>query len=111
MSEIHIGKSTPKGANREIELFLHIPLIKPIAGVIPTPTSAIDAQLQQAEKDSLSTGQLVEKRQTIVLKESESISDPDVEEKIKRIWSTVNEEYNADFDKVYADYGKTVITQ
>ena len=111
MSEIHIGKSMPKVAKREVELFLHIQLIKPIAGVIPTPTSAIDAQLQQSEKDSLSTGQLIEKRQTIVLKESQSISDPDVEQKIKQIWSTVNTGYNADFEREYADYGKTMTTQ
>ena len=68
MADIHIGKiqktQTGKG---KAQLFYHIPIDTPVSGIVPTPESAIAAQLQQAELDALAAGSLIEISRTIVV--------------------------------------------
>lgn len=108
MADIHIGKVTEKGQVREVELLFHITVNNPVAGIIPSATSSMEAKLDQQEIDALGIGTLVEKRQTIALQPSLNLSDQDVQEKIKQIWSNLAGEFNTRFDKEYANYGDTV---
>ncbi len=108
MADIHIGKITEKGEVREVELLFHITVNNPVASIIPTAASSMEAKLDQAEKDALGIGTLVEKRQTISLQPNQKISDQDVQDKIKQIWSNLSGEFNSKFDKKYASYGDTI---
>jgi hypothetical protein len=111
MSAIHIGKSTDKGnKKREIVFYMHIPLNNPVSGVIPTQTSAIDTKINQTERDALNIGNLVEKRQTIILMEIQNITDADVQAKLKNIFVKKSNEVNTSFDFEYKDYGSEITT-
>ena len=109
MSDIHIGKSVEKNNNkREVTFYMHIPLSKPLSGVIPTPKSSIESQLDQTDKDALGIGEMVEKSQTIVLGEGKNITDSDITAKLKNVFSSRKKEVNDKFNFEYKDFGTKI---
>ena len=74
MSDIHIGKITRTESGKgRAQLFYHIPIDAPVSGIVPTPTSVIEAQLQQSEIDALAAGSRVEVSTSIVILASRKV--------------------------------------
>jgi hypothetical protein len=61
MADIHIGKINKTESDKgKAQLFYHLPIDAPVAGIVPTPVSAIAEQIDQTEIDALASGSLVE---------------------------------------------------
>jgi hypothetical protein len=107
MANIHIGKisRTEPGKGRA-ELFYHIPIDTPVAGIVPTPESAIAAQLQQAEIDALAAGSLVEVSRNIVLFAGQTQAE--IADEIRTDWQNIKTDYNDKYNFTYKFYGVTL---
>ncbi len=107
MADIHIGRinrtETGKG---KAELFYHIPIDTPVGGIVPTPESAIAAQLQQAEIDALAAGSLVEVSRSIVVLASQTQAQ--IAEAIRADWQNTKADYNNKYNFTYKFYGVTL---
>lgn len=107
MADIHIGKirRTQSGKGKAL-LFYHIPIDTPVGGIVPTPESAIAAQLQQAELDALAAGSLIEISRTIVVRASETQAEMAVA--VRADWQNARAEHNDKYNFAYKFYGVTL---
>ncbi len=107
MADIHIGKikRTESGKGRA-ELFYHIPIDTPVGGIVPTPESAITAQLQQTEIDALAAGSLVEVSRNIVVLAGQTQAQ--IADAIRADWQNSRAYYNDKYNFVYKFYGVTL---
>lgn len=107
MADIHIGKidQTEPGKGKA-QLFYHIPIEAPVAGIVPTPESAIAASLQQAELDALAAGSLVELSRTIVVLTGQTQAE--IATAIKADWQNARIECNSKYDFAHKFYGVTL---
>jgi hypothetical protein len=107
MANIHIGKiSRIKFGKGRAELFYHIPIDTPVAGIVPTPESLIAAQLQQAEIDALAAGTLVEVKRNIVVFASHTQAE--IADAIRADWQNTIANYNDKYNFAYKFYGVTL---
>jgi len=107
MANIHIGKiSRIESGRGRAELFYHIPVDSPVAGIVPTPESEIAAQLQQAEIDALAAGTLIEVKRNIVVLASQTQSE--IADAIRADWQNARADYNDKYNFVYKFYGVTL---
>jgi hypothetical protein len=107
MADIHIGKiNRTESGKGKAELFYHIPIDTPVGGIVPTPESAIAAQLQQAEIDALTTGSLVEVSRTIVVLAGQTQAE--IAGAVKADWQNTRADYNDKYNFVYKFYGVTL---
>jgi hypothetical protein len=107
MADIHIGKiirtETGKG---KAELFYHIPIDTPVGGIVPTPESAITAQLQQAEIDALAAGSLIEVSRNIVVLASQTQAE--IADAVRADWQNTRADHNDKYNFTYKFYGVTL---
>ena len=107
MANIHIGKiSRTESGKGRAELFYHIPIDTPVAGIVPTPESDIAAQLQQAEIDALAAGSLIEVKRNIVLLASQTQTE--IADAIRADWQYTKLDYNNKYNFAYKFYGVTL---
>lgn len=107
MADIHIGTiSQTKPGKGKAQLFYHIPLEAPVAGVVPTPQSAIAGSLQQAEIDALAAGTLIEVSRTIVVMEGQTQAE--IAAAVRTDWQNTRTEHNDKYNFVYKFYGVTL---
>jgi hypothetical protein len=107
MADIHIGKISEAASGKgKAQLFYHIPIDAPVSGVVPTPESAISANLQQAELDALAAGSLVEVRRTVAILASQTQAE--IAAAVKADWQNARAEYNNRYSFVYKLYGVTL---
>jgi len=107
MANIHIGIiSRVESGKGRAELFYHIPIDTPVAGIVPTPESEITAQLQQAEIDALAAGSLVEVKRNIVLLASQTQTE--IADAIRADWQNTKLAYNDKYNFAYKFYGVTL---
>lgn len=68
MAHVHIRaiRQTETGRGKA-SLIYHIPIENPVAGVVPTPVSAIDSELSDTERAALAGGSLVEAAKTMAV--------------------------------------------
>ncbi len=108
MAHVHIRQTgESRNGKRIVNMIYHIPIDNPNAQIIPTPVSVIDAELDQAEKDGLAAGSIVELTRNIVL--PEAMSKADAAPKIKQDWQTVKAAHNADYNFTYKYFGATIV--
>jgi len=107
MADIHMGKihRTQSGKGR-VQLYYHIPIDTPVAGIVPTPESAIAAQLQQAELDALAAGSLIEISRTIVVLAGQTQTE--IADAVKVDWQNARAEHNDKYNFTYKLYGVTL---
>ena len=107
MADIHIGKTnkTESGKGRA-RLFYHVPIEAPVSGIVPTPKSAIAAQLQQTEIDALAAGTLVEISRDIVVLASQT--QEEIATTLKADWQNVRAGYNDTYSFEHKFYGVTL---
>jgi len=107
MADIHIGKikQTEPGKGKA-QLYYHLPIDSPVAGIVPTPESAIAAQLQQSEIDALSAGSLIEMSRTIVVLASQTQAQ--VAAAVKADWQNVKADLNDKYNFTHMFYGVTL---
>jgi hypothetical protein len=107
MADIHIGKINSTEAGRgKAELFYHIPIDAPVAGIVPTPISAISAQLQQTEIDALAAGTLIEVSRNIVVLAGQSQAE--IADAVRADWLNARAQYNDKYNFIYKFYGVTL---
>jgi hypothetical protein len=107
MANIHIGKiSRTESGKGKAELFYHIPIDAPVGGIVPTPESAIAAQLQQAEIDALAAGTLIEVKRNIVVLASHT--EAEIADAIRANWQNTRLDYNNQYNFTYKFYGMTL---
>jgi hypothetical protein len=104
MSDVHIGKITQTRLDKgTAQLYYHVPITTPVNGVVPTPESAIPTLLDQAEKDALAAGTLVEITRKIELFKNNT--DNEVVAAIKADYLNLKAEYNQRFSFENKYYG------
>jgi hypothetical protein len=107
MADIHIGKiNRTESGKGKAELFYHIPIDTPVGGIVPTPESAIAAQLQQAEIDALAAGSLVEVSRSIVVLASQTQAQ--IADAVQAGWQNTKADYNDKYNFAYKFYGVTL---
>lgn len=107
MADIHTGKiNSAESGKGKAELFYHIPIDAPVAGIAPTPESAIAAQLQQAEIDALAAGALIEVSRNIVVLAGQTQAE--IADAVRADWQNARAEYNDKYNFVYKFYGVTL---
>ena len=107
MADIHIGKiNRTESGKGKAELFYHIPIDTPVGGIVPTPESAIAAQLQQIEIDALATGSLVEVSRSIVVLAGQTQAQ--IANAIRASWQNTKADYNDKYNFTYKFYGVTL---
>jgi len=107
MADIHIGRMNRTGENeRSVELHYHIPLDAPVSGIIPTPESVIEWQLEEPEVTALADGSLVEVTKRVAV--PDGLSQSEIMDKIKADWSDTKVGYNKRYDFKYRFYGTTL---
>ena len=107
MADIHIGKINRTESDKgKAELFYHIPIDTPVGGIVPTPESAIAAQLQQVEIDALAAGSLVEVSRSIVVLASQTQAE--IANAIRAGWQNTKADYNDKYNFTYKFYGVTL---
>ena len=107
MANIHIGKiNRTESGKGKAELFYHIPIDTPVGGIVPTPESAIAAQLQQTEIDALAAGSLVEVSRSIVVLTGQTQAQ--IADAIRAGWQNTKEYYNDKYNFTYKFYGVTL---
>ncbi len=107
MANIHIGKiNRTESGKGKAELFYHIPIDTPVGGIVPTPESAIAAQLQQTEIDALAAGSLVEVSRSIVVLTGQTQAQ--IADAIRAGWQNTKEDYNDKYNFTYKFYGVTL---
>ena len=107
MAHVHIREISMATDNRgTVKLIYHIPIDSPIAGIIPTPTSVIDTELDQTEKDALADGSVVELMRDIVALKTQA--QVDIANAIKANWQTEKVAYNEQYNFKYKFYGATI---
>jgi hypothetical protein len=104
MANIHIGKiSRTESGKGKAELFYHIPIDTPVGGIMPTPESAIAAQLQQPEIDALAAGSLVEVSRNIVVLAGQTQAE--IADAIRADWQNARADCNDKYNFTYKFYG------
>ena len=107
MADIHIGSITQSDPGKgRAQLIYHIPIDTPVAGIVPTPTSAIPGQLQQSEIDALAAGTLVEIAKDIVVLGTQTKSEIAVA--IRADWHNVKADCNNQYDFEHKFHGVTL---
>ncbi|TSA56401.1 MAG: hypothetical protein D4R45_00855 [Planctomycetaceae bacterium] len=107
MADIHIGRiNRTESGKGKAELFYHIPIDTPVGGIVPTPESAIAAQLQQAEIDALAAGSLVEVSRSIVVLAGQTQAQ--IADAIRADWQNTKVDYNNKYNFTYKFYGVTL---
>jgi hypothetical protein len=107
MADIHIGKiNSIESGKGKAELFYHIPIDTPVGGIVPTPESAIAAQLQQAETDALAAGSLIEVKRNIVVLAGQTQAE--IADAVRADWQNARAEYNDEYNFIYKFYGVTL---
>lgn len=107
MADIHIGKiQRTQSGKGKAQLIYHIPIDTPVSGIVPTPESTIAAQLQQAERDALVAGSLIEISRTIVVLANQSHAE--IANAIRADWRNTKSEYNNKYNFTYKFYGVTL---
>jgi hypothetical protein len=107
MANIHIGKiNNTESGKGKAELFFHIPIDTPVGGIVPTPESAIAAQLQQTEIDALAAGTLIEVKRNIVVLTSQTQAE--IADAIRANWQNTKANYNDKYNFAYKFYGVTL---
>ena len=107
MANIHIGKiSRIECGKGKAELIYHIPIDTPVSGIVPTPESAIAAQLQQAEIDALAAGSLIEVKRNIVVLANQTQTE--IADAIRADWHNTKLDCNSKYNFAYKFYGVTL---
>jgi hypothetical protein len=107
MADIHIGKISKTAPGKgKAQLFYHIPIDTPVSGIVPTPESAIAAQLQQAETDALATGSLVEVSRNIVVLASQTQAE--IADAVRADWQNAKADYNDKYNFAHKFHGVTL---
>ena len=107
MADIHIGKidKTESGKGKA-RLFYHIPIDTVVSRIVPTPESAIAAQLQQSEIDALAAGSLVEVSRNIVVLAGQTQAE--IADAVRADWQNVKADYNDKYNFEYKFHGVTL---
>ena len=107
MADIHIGKikQTEPGKGKA-QLYYHIAIDTPVAGIIPTPESAIADQLQQSEIEALAAGSLIEMSRTIVVLASQTQAQ--IAAAVKTDWQNAKTVFNDMYNFKHKFYGVTL---
>jgi len=104
MSDIHIGKITQTRSDKgKAQLYYHVPITTPVAGVVPTPESAIPTLLQQPEIDALAAGTLVEIARDMEIFSNQTTND--IVAAIRADYLNTKSEYNSRYDFEHKFYG------
>jgi hypothetical protein len=107
MADIHIGKiNRTESGKGKAELFYHIPIDTPVGGIVPTPESAIAAQLQQTEIDTMAAGSIVEITRNIVVLANQT--QVEITDAIQADWQNTKTDYNNKYNFTYKFYGVTL---
>lgn len=107
MADIHIGKiNETESGKGKAQLFYHVPIDTPVGGIVPTPESAIAAELEQAEIDALATGSLVEVSRNIVVLTSQTQAE--IADAVRADWQNAKADYNNKYNFEYKFYGVTL---
>jgi hypothetical protein len=107
MADIHIGKINKTESDKgKAQLFYHLPIDAPVAGIVPTPVSAIAEQIDQTEIDALASGSLVEVSRTIVVLARQTQAE--ITDAIRADWQIAKADYNEKYNFTYKFYGITL---
>jgi len=107
MADIHIGKiKQTKPGKGKAQLYYHIPIDAPVAGIVPTQQSAIASQLQQSEIDAMAAGSLIEISRTIVVLASQTQAE--IAAVIKTDWQNIKADLNDKYNFTHKFYGVTL---
>jgi hypothetical protein len=107
MADIHIGKiNRTESGKGKAQLFYHIPIDTPVGGIVPTPESALAAQLQQSEIDGLAAGSLVEVSRNIVVLASQTQTE--IADAVRADWQNAKADYNDKYNFEYKFHGVTL---
>ena len=107
MADIHIGRIVRTASGKgKAQLFYHIPIDAPVSGIVPTPTSAIAAQLQQSEIDALTAGSLVEVSKNIVVLADQTQAE--IADAVRTDWHNAKADYNDKYNFAYKFHGVTL---
>ncbi len=107
MADIHIRKINKIVEGKgKLSLIYHFDLNNPKIGIIPSPISSIDSELQQTEKDALANGTRVEISKIISIKNSQTKTK--IVTAIKNNWLNERTSYNSKFDFENKFYGDTI---
>ena len=88
-------------------MILHITIDSPVVGIVPTPISSIESELEADEISALATGTVVELSRNIIALETQATVD--IVNAIKASWQSVKSTYNASYNFKYKHYGQTII--
>jgi len=107
MADIHIGKITRTESGKgKAQLFYHIPIDAPVNGIVPTPTSAIAAQLQPDETDALAAGSIMEVSRSIVILDSQTQAE--IADAVRDDWQNTKVDFCNKYDFTYKLHGVTL---
>ncbi|UCG56836.1 MAG: hypothetical protein JSU70_18460 [Phycisphaerales bacterium] len=107
MAHVHIRaiKQTKIGWGN-VSLVYHIPIDSPVAGVVPTPVSTIDAELGDTERVALADRSLVEATQRTAVLQAQSKSE--IVEAINADWRNVKADFNQQYRFEHKYHGTVI---
>jgi hypothetical protein len=107
MAHVHIRSIRQTEIGRgKVRLIYHIPIESPVAGVAPTPVSAIDAELGDAERVALAEGSLVELMKTMVVLHAQSKGE--IVDAIKVDWRNAKADFNQRYTFEHKYHGTVI---
>ena len=107
MAHVHIRaiRQTETGRGKAC-LIYHVPIDNPVAGVVPTPESAIDSELSDAERAALADGSLLEVTKTMAVLHAQSKSE--IVEAIKADWRNMKADFNQQYTFEHKYHGTII---
>jgi hypothetical protein len=88
-------------------LIFHIPIDNPVVGIVPTPTSLIESELEAGEISAPAAGTVVELSRNIIALETQATVD--IVTAIKASWQSVKSTYKASYNVKHKHYGQTIV--
>ena len=108
MAHVHVREIGVVANGRgKANLIFHIPIDSPVVGIVPTPISSIESELEAGEISALAAGTVVELSRNIIALETQATVD--IVTAIKASWQSVKSTYNANYNFKYKHYGQTII--
>jgi hypothetical protein len=108
MAHVHVREiGVVTNGRGKVNLIFHIPIDSPVVGIVPTPTSSIESELESGEISALAAGTVVELSRDIIALETQATVD--IVNAIKASWQSVKSTYNASYNFKYKHYGQTII--
>ncbi len=108
MAHVHVREiGAVTNGRGKVNLIFHIPIDSPVVGIVPTPISSIESELEAGEISALAAGTVVELSRNIIALETQATVD--IVNAIKASWQSVKSTYNASYNFKYKHYGQTII--